>query len=134
MNPIYYSMLLFHQVARGRVVPVECQTSAKLTAHAVLGDDRKLRVVLINKDVAQPIVASIATGAASTKASVIRLSAPSVTSTEGVTLAGSAVAENGTWTPQPGTPVRCLNGKCEVALPAASAALLVIELTSDFKE
>ena len=127
VNPIYYSMLLFHLAARGQVVPVECQTLANFTAHAVLGDDRKLRVVLINKDVAQPIVASIASGSASTKAEVIRLSAPSVTSTEGVTLAGSAVAKDGTWTPQPGAPVRCVNGKFEVSLPAASAALLIIE-------
>ena len=126
-SPLYYGMLLFHQAARGRVAPVECQTSAKITAHAVMGDDRKLRVVLINKDLTQSVVASIASGLPGKRAEVIRLSAPSVTSTEGVTLAGSAVAKDGTWTPQPGAPVPCMNGKCEVSLPAASAALLTIE-------
>ena len=127
VNPIYYSLLLFHLAARGQVVPVECQTSANFTTYAVLGDDRKLRVVLINKEVAQPIIASIASGSASTKAAVTRLAAPSVTSTEGVTLAGSGVAKDGTWTPRPGTPVPCVNGSFDVSLPAASAALLVIE-------
>ncbi|MEI7728732.1 MAG: glycosyl hydrolase family 79 C-terminal domain-containing protein [Verrucomicrobiota bacterium] len=126
-NPIYYSMLLFHQAARGQVVPVECQTPANLTAHAVLGDDHKLRVVLINKDLTNSVVATIMPGTPRTKAEMIRLRAPSVTSTEGVTLAGSAVAEDGTWKPQPGTPVPCANGKCEVSLPAASAALLTLE-------
>ena len=120
-------MLLFHQAARGRVLPVECQAALNVTAHAVLGDDRKLRVVLINKDLARPVEVFVAPGLLRTKAEVIRLSAPSVTSTEGVTLAGSAVREDGTWTPQPGEPVPCLNGKCEVTLPAASAALLTIE-------
>ena len=36
VNPIYYSMLLFHQAARGHIAPVECQTTANLSVHAVL--------------------------------------------------------------------------------------------------
>lgn len=126
-NPIYYSMLMFHQAAPGRVVAADCQTPANFTAHAVLGDDHKLRVVLINKELANTVVASIASGSPCTKATVIRLSAPSALATEGVTLAGSAVTENGTWSPQPGASVSCVNGRCEVPLPAASAALLTIE-------
>ena len=125
--PIYYSMLLFHQAARGRLVPVACQTTANFTAHAVLGDDGKLRVVLINKDLTNSVTASIVAGARGTKAEMIRLRAPSVTSTNGVTLAGSAVAEDGTWTPQPGDLMSCASGRCTVTLPAASAALLIIE-------
>jgi len=125
--PIYYSMLLFHQAAQGRLVPVECQTAANFTAHAVLGDDHKLRVVLINKDLTNSVTASIVAGLTGTKAELIRLSAPSVTSADGVTLSGSAVAEDGSWTPQPGESVPCASGRCEASLPAASAALLTIE-------
>jgi len=126
-NPIYYSMLMFHQAAKGQLVSVDCQSAANVVAHAVQGDDRKLRVVLINKDLKQAVVASIVTGAAHAKANVIRLSAPSATATEGVTLAGSAVAPDGTWTPQAGAPVPCVNGQCAVTLPAASAALLTLD-------
>ena len=126
-NPIYYSMLLFHQAAKGHLVAVESQAPANFVAHAVRGDDHKLRVVLINKDLAQPIVATITTGAPRARATVIRLGAPSATATAGVTLAGSAVAQDGTWTPQPGEQVPCVNGKCEVAVPAASAALLTVD-------
>lgn len=125
--PIYYSMLLFHQAARGRIVPVECQTSANFTAHAVMGDDHKLRVVLINKDLKESVKASIKSGTSLNKAEVIRLSAPSITSTEQVTLAGNTVAKDGTWTPQPGEKVPCVNGTFEVSLPAASAALFTVE-------
>ncbi len=131
VNPIYYSLLLFHQAARGRVVPVECRTPANFTAHAVLGDDRQLRVVLINKDLTNSVVAFIAAGVPSEKAEVICLTAPAVTSKEGVTLAGSGVAEDGTWTPQPGTRVPWANGRFEVLVPAASAALLTIARTPD---
>jgi hypothetical protein len=126
-SPLYYGMLQFHQAARGHVVPVECRTSANFTAHAVMGDGHTLRVVLINKDLAKSVVASIVSGSPRSKARVIRLSAPSVASTEGATLAGSAVAKDGTWTPQPSEMVPCVNGKCKVSLPVASAALLSIE-------
>jgi hypothetical protein len=126
-HPLYYSMLLFHQAARGRVLPVDCQAPINVTAHAVLGDDRKLRVVLINKNPFRPVDASVAPGSPRTKAEVIRLTAPSVKSRDGVTLAGSVVRENGTWAPQPGELVPCVNGRLEVSLPAASAALLTIE-------
>jgi len=127
VHPIYYSMLLFHQAMRGRTVPVECQSPVNVTAHAVLGDDHRLRVALINKDPAHGVSVSIAAGARRGEAGVIRLAAPSVMSKDGVTLGGSAVHQDGTWTPQGGEPVRCVNGRFDVPLPAASAALLTIE-------
>ena len=92
-----------------------------------MGDDHKLRVLLINKDLKTPVVASVVFGTSGAMAEVIRLTAPSVTSTDGITLAGNSVAKNGTWTPQPGEKVPCRNGKLEVSLPAASAALLIFE-------
>ena len=120
-------MLLFHQAAQGRMEPVECQTSANFVANAVLSANRKLRVVLINKDLANSVAATLVAGLPGTKAQVVRMTAPSAKSTEGVTLAGSAVAEDGTWKPRPGTPVFCVNGKFVVSLPPASAALLTVE-------
>jgi len=125
--PIYYGMLLFHQAARGRAMPVHCATAINMTAHAVLGDDGKLRIALINKDLTHSAAASLAAGKTFTKAGVFRLTAPSVTSRDGITLAGNAVAADGTWTAQPLTPLPVTHGTCEVAVPAASAALVVFE-------
>ena len=126
-HPLYYGMLLFHQAGRGRVVPVECQTSINVTAHAVLGNDGKLRVVLINKDLTQSAEVSVAPGLPGAKAEVIRLTASSVVSKDGVTLGGSAVRADGTWSPQPGEPMTRKNGRFELSLPSASAALLIID-------
>jgi hypothetical protein len=126
-HPIYYGMLLFHQATPGRMVPAECGAPINVTAHATLGDDRKLRVALINKDLSRPVVASVAHGSPRARAEVIRLIAPSAASKEGVTLAASAVGADGTWTPRPGEPLRGVNGRFEVSLPATSAALLTIE-------
>jgi hypothetical protein len=125
-HPIYYAMLLFHQAAQGRMAQVECHAPVNVTAHAALGDDRKLRVVLINKDLARPVLASVAHNSSRSKAGVIRLTAPSVTSKEGVTLAGSAVGADGTWTPRAGEPAPAVSARFELLLPAASAALLTI--------
>jgi len=84
-------------------------------------------VVLVNKDLARPVVATVAFGSEATRAEAIRLTAPEVTSTTGVTLAGAAVAADGTWTPQPGEVVPCADGACEVSVPVTSAVLLTIK-------
>jgi Glycosyl hydrolase family 79 C-terminal beta domain len=126
-HPLYYGMLLFHQAAGGRMVPVECKTTANVTAHAVLGDDGKLHVVLINKSFTQTVAVSVAPGAMHAKAEVMRLTAPSVVSKEGVTFGGSPVRMDGKWTPPSGEMVACLNGRFELSVPAASAAMLTIE-------
>ena len=72
------------------------------------------------------VVASVAFGSKATRAEATRLTAPAVTSTEGITLAGAAVAADGTWTPQPGEIVPCADGSCDVSVPIASAVLLTI--------
>ena len=125
-SPLYYGMLLFHQAAKGRVVEAECRSSANLTAHAVIGDDDALRLVLVNKDLRKPVLARVSTATAASRAEVIRLTAPSASATEGVRLAGRAVDRNGNWSPEPGERVPCADGKCELSLPAASAALITI--------
>lgn len=126
-SPVYYSLLFFHQAGLGQLLPVECKSSANLAVYAVLGDDKKIRVVLINKDLKSPVVASVASALPATKAEVIRLSAPSVTSTEGVTMAGSSVQADGSWKPKPGESLQGVNGKFDVSLPPSSAALLTID-------
>lgn len=85
-----------------------------------------LRVVLVNKDLNKPVVAKVATGSKATQAEAIRLTAPNVAATDGITLAGNAVAPDGTWTPQPGEVVPCADGSCEVSVPITSAVLLTI--------
>ena len=124
---IYYGMLFFCHAAQGRIVPTECKTTANLVSYATVDADGTLRVVLVNKDLTRPVVASVAFGSKATQAEVIRLTAPSVTATEGITLAGSAVAADGTWTPQPGEVVPCAEGACEVSVPSTSAVLITIK-------
>ena len=125
--PMYYGMLFFSRAAQGTIVATETKTDAKLIAHGVLGADGKLRVTLVNKDLTQSIAASVTGGAKFTKGQALRLTAPSVDATEGVTFAGAAVNADGTWAPKTTEALILSAGTATVTLPPASAALLILE-------
>jgi hypothetical protein len=125
--PLYYGLLFFSQAAQGRLVASETKCAANFVAHAVRGSDGKVRVTLLNKDLAQPVAAQLDLGAAFKAGQVLRLTAPSVDATAGVTFAGAAVTAEGKWTPQTTAPLTFTAGKATVTLPPASAALLIAE-------
>ncbi|MGB8213476.1 MAG: glycosyl hydrolase family 79 C-terminal domain-containing protein [Anaerolineales bacterium] len=126
-QPLYYGMLFFHLAAEdGRLVPVMIQTSANVTAYAVAGADGSLRVALINKTADQDVTVQVNAGQTYGLASILRLAAPSLDAQNGVTLGGNAVAADGTWAPAATETVSPLGSGYSVALPAASAALLVL--------
>ena len=125
--PMYYGMLFFSRAAQGRFVASELKTDAHLVTHAVLGADGKLRITLVNKDLTKPVVASIAVGAKFTQGQALRLTAPSVDATSGVTFAGAAVNADGTWAPKSPEALTLSAGNTTVTLPPASAALLILE-------
>lgn len=125
--PLYYGLLFFSQAAQGRLVASESRCAANFVAHAVRGADGKLRVTLLNKDLTQPVAVQLDLGAAFKTGQVLRLSAPSVDATEGVTFAGAAVSAEGKWAPRTTEPLTHTAGKATVTLPPASAALVVAE-------
>src|SRR5262249_51337322 len=56
-EPLYYGLLIFHLATQGQAqfVPLTLHTSANLSAHAVIGGDNQLRIVLINKEQARGV-------------------------------------------------------------------------------
>ena len=124
-RPLYYALLLFRAAARGRVVPVTVSTtSVNLTAYGALDDDGTLRVIVINKDMTQDAAVSIAPGAGYTTALAMRLAAPAVDSTTGVTLGGASVQVDGSWLPAQLENISSSGGAFLTTVPAASAVLL----------
>ncbi len=127
-QPLYYAMLLFHLAAAdGQLVPASVHTSSNVTAYAVLGADKRLRVVLINKTSDQPVMVQLNAGRGDGSASVLRLNAPSIDAQDGITLGGHAVAADGTWSPTTTEALSPSNNGYRVALPAASAVLLILD-------
>ncbi len=92
VNPIYYG-LLFFQVALGdgaQMLPVDLTTPANLTAWATVPASRSPRLAIINKDETLAGNVSISMPGYS-QATVLLLTAPSYTSTAGVTFAGQTL-------------------------------------------
>ena len=128
VHPLYYAMLLFHDAGQGRLLPTKVQSTANLVAHATLDDSGKVRVVLVNKDLTQDVVATVQVGTRFRAGSVHRLTAPQASSKDGVTYANTVVAADGRWQRTLATEkaVAVHNGRAVVSLPAASAMVLTI--------
>lgn len=123
-QPLYYGMLAFAQASRGRMLNVRLEASGvNVRAYAVLGDDRRLWVTLINKERGQSADVHVLGVQRFTEARILRLAAPSLESTRGVTLGGSEVTAEGEWTPGAGQKVAIRDGACVIPLPAASAVV-----------
>jgi hypothetical protein len=125
----YYGLLFFHHAAPGesKMVPITINTPMNITAYATLGTDGKLRVALINKDQSDSATLQINTGLAYTKASALRMTAPSMSSTSGITFGGAAVAANGTWSPHTVEAVAVNGANSSIHLPPASAVVITYE-------
>ncbi|MEO7002944.1 MAG: hypothetical protein ABI068_14070, partial [Ktedonobacterales bacterium] len=128
-TPLYYAMLLFHEAAAtGRVSPVTLTPSGSsrlnVSAHASVGADSRLRIILINKDLTHSARVRLDTSRSYGAASVIWLRAPAITATTSVTLGGSPVASDGGWSPARGQPLAVVGPLSTIALPAGSAAVI----------
>ena len=128
VHPLYYAMLLFHDAGQGRLLPTKVQSTANLVAHATLDDSGKVRVVLVNKDLTQDVMATVQVGTRFRAGSVHRLTAPQASSKDGVTYANTVVAADGRWQRTLATEkaVAVHNGRAVVSLPPASALVLTL--------
>ena len=123
----YYGVLFFRQAAQGRVIPLKlANDGVNLTSHAVLGDDGRLRIAIINKDLTKLAKIRIKLANRPDQAGVMRLSAPAVDAKTDITLGGAEVASDGTWQPKPPEFITARAGEYHLDVPAASAAMLVV--------
>jgi hypothetical protein len=124
-RPEYYGMLAFALSGKGELLKVSRnKTTANATVYATRNDDGQIWVIMINKDLSRDITAEISLPESYSRATVFRLEAPSVESKDQVTLAGSAVAADGTWPGGSPEPISAQNGTFSVSVPRASAILL----------
>ena len=134
-RPLYYAMLAFrYAVPNGKIVPVTLHSSLNLRAFGVVNTDGKLRVILINKDSSNSARVHIDTTQTYTKASAIRLTAPSVTTkansntdSGGIMLGGTAVAADGSWSPAKIEQVSLNGSISSITVSAASAVVVTYE-------
>jgi len=105
--PLYYSMLMFVQGARGTLVPARLASdTGGLKAFAVRAPEGTLRVCLINQNITRDERLAIDPGRKFTAASMLRLTGPAIDATAGVTLGGASVDEFERWAPPMNEEVR----------------------------
>lgn len=100
--------------------------NANVKAYAVLGEDKRMSVTLINKEASRDVKVSIVGTQAFAGGSLLRLAAPSLESKGGVTLGGSEIAADGQWTASRREQLATRRGEWVISVPAASAALLTL--------
>jgi len=128
VKPEYYGMLAFSLAGKGRLLETQMDSTApEVKTYATQPDRGMLTLTSINKGSA-PRALTLAIGETmkGKRASVIRLSAPSVDANTGVTLGGAEVAATGTWEPSKPEVAQVYNRRLEINLPAASAVIVQI--------
>ena len=131
VRPEYYGLLMFARAAPpgSRLLPVAQVNPGQVRSWAVLAPHRRLHVVLINDDLHHARWVIVRVPAASGRAQVERLSAPSAYARSGVTLAGQTFGALTTTGLLAGAAhaatVGAVRGDYAVRLPPASAALLM---------
>jgi hypothetical protein len=129
VNPLYYG-LLFFQAATGnnaRLLQVDLKTRANLKAWATSDASGTPRLAILNKD--ENLTGSVAvTIPGYSHASIVRLMAPSYTSTSGVTFGGQSVESSPDGKlqgPLQNETVAGADGVFQIPMPITSAALVV---------
>lgn len=130
VHPEYYGLLMFVQAfpPGAQLVPVNVSPSGPVKVWATRGADSTTRVVLINKDATTSYTVQVQVPSFAGTAQLERLTAPSVSSTDGVTLGAQSFGDETTTGLLPSSPVTepvsPVLGTYSVTLPAGSAALL----------
>jgi hypothetical protein len=125
-RPEYYAMLAFHAGAKGKLVTVDAKMgNLNASVYACRNEDGEY-VTLINKEKAQDIAFVIKPGMRATAAQVLPLTAPSLTSKDSVSFAGSTPDASGRFAPGPAVPYAADKGRFVVNVRAGSAAVVVI--------
>ena len=125
-KPEYYGLLAFSLSGQGEMLDVAVDPAAStIKAYATRSRKRKLLLTLINKGETNARL-HVDTGnqAADGMVDVIRLLAPSVDATAGITLGGVLLTAQGTWKGATREATGLHKGQMVIDLPAASAAIV----------
>jgi hypothetical protein len=123
-TPLYYGMLAFALFTPSDRLQLTLDNAGlNVTAYAVHSDSGDIWLTLVNKEASRDAHVRAACPGKAT-ATALRLTAPSLSSKDGVLLGGSSVSSAGKWAPAPFEHVRVTGGELEIDVPAASAAMV----------
>jgi hypothetical protein len=130
-RPVWYALLLERSLIGDRALRtrVLAPQQPNVSVTAFRARNRNLQFVIVDRDRAgaAPAQVSLRVGRRYRAGAVLALSAPSLESTSGVTLAGRQVSADGTWR-EPAQPIAIpmSRGALDVTVPPSSAALVTV--------
>lgn len=134
MNPLGYGVKAFDVGSHGAVVPVTIDNpdGVNLTAYGVFRDPRNLYVTIINKEHdtgARFARVTIAASPSYKKGTTmyLRSSGDDVSATNGVTLGGASIEDDGTWKGKFSEPLAVSHGKFTLELPPSTAVVVHLQ-------
>jgi hypothetical protein len=123
-RPEYYGMLAFAMAGRGELLSTRIEKDERnLTAYATRDAGGAIYLTVINKELSEDATIECPLPSGYSTAESFSLRAQSPNSKTGVTFAGSAVRQDGSWTPRRGDDVPIENGSVQVAVPHAAAVV-----------
>ncbi len=127
-RPLCYGMLLFAEAGAGQLIETQIdglEQAPLLTAYALRSKDGGLKAVIFNKNSDRDVQLSVSNQG--NHANVLRLHAPRIDDATDVTLGGTPVGANASWSAVREEKLTAQNGSLAVELPAGSAALLTFQ-------
>ena len=127
-RPVYYGMLLAENFVGSTLVEAKLGgqiASTNVTAFAAT-QGKQYKLAVFNKSSSPVSVAIDGLAASGPSAAVTLLQAPAIDSKDGVTLGGSVVGKDGSFTPKPQSMLAIRHGKATLQLPPYTAALITI--------
>jgi hypothetical protein len=131
VKPLFYGLIMFARAAPAgaRLVGTSYPTVSGLRTWATRGPGNTVRVVLTNATTARRLTLAVRPPGRVSSASLARLTAPGLTATSGVTLAGQSFDPAASLSGRRQAPLlQAVQGRYVVVLPPASAALLTLRL------
>jgi hypothetical protein len=130
VRPEYYGISLFTLAAKGNLRGTTVSDSTALSAWSVDDSDGTTRIVLLNVDTLDTVLASVHPGTGFVQATALALRGTSIDSVRGVTLGGDTIGVDGSWSGASGTSLALAGDSLSVAVPPASALLITLSKTS----
>jgi hypothetical protein len=127
-GPVYYAMLAFkYGSTGGAMLPTTTTNSSYCTAYSVVNPDNTYTVTLINKDYKTDYAFNLQLSKTASSVQIARLTAPSITSTTGITFADVSVNAGGAFNPGSKEEYTVNATKFVINVPAGSAAVVTVK-------
>jgi hypothetical protein len=125
-RPIFYAMLMFSRLQGGRMLPVTTEPNDRdLVFLSTKNDDNSVDVLVVNKNITTAASVELSNPGSWNKANALELLTPACSSPQ-ITLGGTTVQDNGSWTPHY-VPLTKKANLAHVSVPPCGAELIRFE-------